>query len=131
MKNGNKRAGFFLDQIKDFRCRTDNRFKPYEHLSCLGGDREVAVLTGTDENYFRILFVQEGKFMSGERGVTIGLFEFFRLFLRTLCHRPVTVNYHIMIVSYIVNLHPPVPCLHTKSSIIKDDLFVTSSAYLP
>ncbi len=39
MKNGNKRAGFFLNQVKDFRCRADNRFKPHEYLMCVGGDR--------------------------------------------------------------------------------------------
>ncbi len=77
MKDGNQHAGFFRKQVKDFRCRADNCFKPPEYLMCINGDRKLTVLTSTDENYFRILFFQEGKFVSGKRGVAIGLFEFF------------------------------------------------------
>ena len=118
MEDGNHWPCFFRKQFKDFRCRTKERFEPLKYLVRFYRDGKTAVLPGPDEDDLRILFFQKLELVIGKRRVTIGFFEFPGFFLGTFCDGPVLVDDYIVIITYVIDLNPPVPCLQIQVTTI-------------
>jgi hypothetical protein len=71
MKDCRELPGLCGKVPEDFRGRFDPGIEPGKHDLCFRGKGQIPVLAGTDIYHFRLLFREEGEFLTGERRVTI------------------------------------------------------------
>jgi hypothetical protein len=108
VNNRNKRAQFLFEQGKDIWCRPDDSLKVLQGLFCIQGKRKISVLAGPDRENGGAFMPEKIKFSPGKGRMTKGTFEVLRSLLVPLCHAPVSMDNHVMIVSHAVDLDPSV-----------------------